>query len=106
MIDSGLVRKDSIKVFDKAGSAFSNDCCSSTSDFSLPSSYHVFRFLPLPGVDDSALAIAIAADAPPPPPPAAGVAVPDLAARIAALSASLIASASARATAGEVKEKT
>ena len=105
-MDSGLVRKDSMKVLDKGGSAFSSDCCSSTSDFSLTSSYQVFRSRPLPGVDASALAMAIAAEAPPAPPPAAGVAVPDLAAWMAALSASLIASASARAVEYEVKEKT
>ena len=105
VIESGLVRKDSIKVLDNDGFALKRDCCSSTSDFKRSSSYHELLSLPAPNVDDTALAIAIAAEEDA---PLGAVDTRVLAweACIALLRASLIASASDRAAVVDVNEKT
>lgn len=104
-MDSGFVRKDSMKVLESDGLDLSNDCCISTSVFSFSSSYQAFESAPAPGVEDTALAIAIAAEDPPAPPGAAGSAPPDLMTWIVLLRESLIVSASALAVVGDVNVK-
>ena len=88
------------------GSDLSSDCWSSGSVLSRLSSSQGFR--PVPGPEETAFAIAMAADMPSR--PGAGVGVSDGGADLtfwmAVLSASLIASASGRALAPAVNEKT
>ena len=93
-----------MKVVFREGFALSNEICSCASCFNLSSSYHAFDPFPAPGVEDTAPAIAIAAEEDSCP-DAAGVVPPDFAESIALPRASLIASASALAAVGEVKEK-
>lgn len=104
-MDSGFVRKDSMKVLESDGLDFSNDCCISTSFFNFSSSYQAFESVPALEFEDTALAIAIAAEEPPASPDAADSAPPDLMAWIVLLRASLIVSASSLAVVGDVKVK-
>lgn len=104
-MDSGFVRKDSIKVLESEGLDLSNNCCNSTSFFNFSSSYQAFGSAPALGVEDTALAMAIAAEDPPAPPGAAGIAPPDLMTWMVLLRASLMVSASALAVVGDVNVK-